>query len=286
VLDPRLFAGGPARDRRFRVAEVWAEAENFAPGDSRFTVEFLHRQMNEEVNGLEIAARALADFPDADWELRLAIARQCWDEARHVEMFRRLYERRGGRLGAYPVLNFQYRILTRIDSLVGRLAVQNRSFEAGGIDAIQAEIEAARVLGETEVVELLDAQLADEIQHVRYANEWIRRLVERGGPPATFELVRAIGQARAAFEVISGGTTVTYEVADGLRREAGFSDGEIEAAHHLTSGGSRKTPPMPPLGGAGEAGARSGTPQPRGQESAWLSNPCRGTGPEARSRVT
>jgi uncharacterized ferritin-like protein (DUF455 family) len=235
LLDPRLFADGPARDDRFRVAEVWAEAENLEPGDSRFTVEFLHRQMNEEVNGLEIAARALADFPDADWELRLAIARQCWDEARHVVMFRRLYERRGGRLGAYPVLNFQYRILTRIDSLVGRLTVQNRSFEAGGIDAIQTEIEAARALGEAEVVALLDAQLADEIQHVRYANEWVRRLVERGGPRTTFEVVRAIGQAQAAFAVVSGGATVTYEVAAGLRREAGFSDGEIEAARRIAA---------------------------------------------------
>ena len=28
--------------------------------------------MNEEVNSLEISARNLADFPDADWELRLA----------------------------------------------------------------------------------------------------------------------------------------------------------------------------------------------------------------------
>ena len=59
----------------------------------RHALEFLHRQMNEEVNGLEISARNLADFPDADWELRLAMARQCWDEARHVVMFRRCFER-------------------------------------------------------------------------------------------------------------------------------------------------------------------------------------------------
>ena len=41
-----------------------------------------------------------------------------------------------GKLGQYPVLNFQYRIVSKIGSLVGRLAVQNRSFEAGGLDAI------------------------------------------------------------------------------------------------------------------------------------------------------
>ena len=46
-------------------------------------------------------------------------------------------------MGQYPVLNFQYRIITRVPSLVGRLAVQNRSFEAAGMDAIQDGILAA-----------------------------------------------------------------------------------------------------------------------------------------------
>ena len=51
-------------------------------------------------------------------------------------MFRRIFETRGGQVGQYPVLNFQYRIIAHIRSLVGRLAIQNRSFEAGGLDAI------------------------------------------------------------------------------------------------------------------------------------------------------
>lgn len=236
-LDLQLFADGPARDARFVVKETWGEAANLPPDDPRATTEFLHRQMNEEVNGLEIAARALADFPGADWELRMAIARQCWDEARHVEMFRRCYERRGGKIGEYPILNFQYRILTRIDSLIGRLAVQNRSFEAAGIDAIQAEIQGGRLAAEPDLAALLEAQLADEIQHVRYANTWVKRLAEQGGPRATFDMVRAVAQARAAFAVVAGDAVVTYDVAEALRREAGFSEAEIEAARQLASQG-------------------------------------------------
>jgi uncharacterized ferritin-like protein (DUF455 family) len=228
-LDPRLFAEGPARDARFTVRETWAEMTNIPPEDPRHHQEFLHRQMNEEVNGLEIAARNLVDFPDADWELRLAIARQCWDEARHIVMFRRCYERRGGRVGEYPVLNFQYRISTRLDSLLGRLAVQNRSFEAAGIDAIQDGIREARASGAEDLVELLDTQLADEVQHVRYANEWVKRLVERGGPEATFKMVRAVSQANAAMTLVAGEALTSYPVAEEVRREAGFEPGEIEA---------------------------------------------------------
>jgi uncharacterized ferritin-like protein (DUF455 family) len=228
VSDPDLFAPGPARDERFDVKERWAEMANFPEEHPESLPEFLHRQMNEEMNGLEIAARNLADFPDADWELRMAVARQCWDEARHVDMFRRSFEARGGQVGRYPVLNFQYRILMKIDTLVGRLAVQNRSFEAAGIDAIHEGMADAARHGQDDMAELLDTQLADEIQHVRYANRWIDVLVQRGGPRAAFDLARAVAQANQALAVVAGGAMVRYAVAEEVRREAGFTDAEIE----------------------------------------------------------
>jgi uncharacterized ferritin-like protein (DUF455 family) len=227
-LDPRLFAPGPARDARFTVRDVWSEMDNME-NDALLNTEFLHRQMNEEVNGLEIAARNLTDFPDAPWELRMAIARQCWDESRHVVMFRRCYERRGGQVGQHPVLNFQYRIITRLETLIGRLTVQNRSFEAAGIDGIQEGIATARARGEEDLVDLLEAQLADEVEHVRYANQWIKRLAETGGARAAFDLARSVAHANQAMAIVAGDNTVQYAVAEELRREAGFSDGEIEA---------------------------------------------------------
>jgi uncharacterized ferritin-like protein (DUF455 family) len=230
-LDPRLFGPGPARDPRFDVKDTWSEMANLPEGHPEATREFLHRQMNEEVNGLEISAQNLADFPDAPWELRLAIARQCWDEARHVELFRRCFEARGGSVGQYPVLNFQYRLITRIDTLAGRLAVQNRSFEAAGIDAIQSSIlESSRRGGYTDLDELFDAQLPDEVQHVRYANVWVKLLMERQGPRAVLDLSRAVSQANEALRQVAGDAAMTYPVADEIRREAGFTEAEIAAA--------------------------------------------------------
>ncbi len=228
-LDPQLFAGSPVRDSRFSVKETWADMTNLPPEDPRHRREFLHRQMHEELNGIEMAARNLTDFPDAPWALRLAIARQCWDEARHVEVFRRACERRGGDVGEFPVLCFQYRIITRIDSLAGRLAVQNRSFEAAGIDAIKAGIVEARAAGEVDMVELLDTQLADEVQHVRYANTWVRKLTEDGGPKATFDVARAVSQANRALQVVAGEAIVSYPVDEDVRQEAGFNQAEIDA---------------------------------------------------------
>jgi rubrerythrin len=235
VLDPRLFAEGPRRDPRFVVKDRWVECANFPGDDPRHMLEFFNRQMNEEVNGLESSAQSLHDFRDADWELRMWLARQCADEARHVAMFRMILEKRGGRVGCYPVLNFQFRIITKVDNLIGRLAIQNRSFEAGGIDAIAFGIGEARKQGDHELAELYEAQIADEIVHVRFANDWIERLAKRQ-PRNLLRIAEALAKAEKAFHQVMGaeGTQgVSYPADWQGRLEAGFKSAEIAAADQL-----------------------------------------------------
>jgi len=234
-LDPALFASSPARDDRFTVVERWIECANFPDGHPLREIEFLHRQMNEEVDSLECSAANLGDFPQVHWDLRMKLARQCADEARHAAMFRRIFERRGGHVGQYPVLNFQYRIVTHIHSLVGRLAIQNRSFEAGGLDAIAYGIEHARGHGDEEMVELFESQRADEISHVRFANDWINAAT-RLDARCILEIGTALAGASKAFREVMGseGTEgVNYSADFKARREAGFTDAEVSMAVQL-----------------------------------------------------
>jgi uncharacterized ferritin-like protein (DUF455 family) len=228
------YAPNPARDARFTVKDLWHDMTNLPPDHPEHRNEFLHRQLNEEINSIEIAARNLADFPDAPWELRMQIARQCSDESRHVEAFRRLLEAHGGHVGQYPVLNFQFRIITALESLIGRLAVANRSFEAGGLDAIQDGMDASKDIKEdADFLSLFDAQIADEMQHVRFANVWIKKLIELQGPRAVMSLARDVARADEAYKQIVGDAGINYNVATDLRREAGFTDEEIEATRIL-----------------------------------------------------
>ena len=50
------FAPGPARDSRFVVKEKYADCLNLPATHPDRDLEFFHRQMNEEINGLENAA--------------------------------------------------------------------------------------------------------------------------------------------------------------------------------------------------------------------------------------
>lgn len=234
-LDASLFADPPARDSRYEVVDRWRECVNLPGEHPLHQVEFTHRQMNEEVNGLECSASCLADFPDADWDLRMWFARQCADEARHVRMFRRRLEGLGGHVGQFPVLNFQYRIITKADTLVGRLTIQNRTFEAGGLDAVAWVAQQVRDSGDQALADFFDSQLADEIVHVRFANEWLHKMLGRD-PRAMLEMGRAMAQAAKAFKQVMGseGTDGVYYPTDRAGRlEAGFTEEEVALASEL-----------------------------------------------------
>lgn len=232
VADAPTFGPSPARERHVRVMDRWADCTNLPRDHPLKLVEFLNRQLNEEVNVLENAARNLVDFPEADWELRMAFARQCADEARHAQAYERLLKARGGAYGAFPVLNFQYRVLGAIPALVGRLAVQNRTFEADGLDAAEFSAAEARAAGWHDLAAMYDAQAADEVLHVRFANEWIKRIVQ-GTPRAVLDVAAALTTGRRGFEWVfaHGGTDgIRYPVAEDARRAAGFDEAEVKVS--------------------------------------------------------
>jgi uncharacterized ferritin-like protein (DUF455 family) len=233
--DSTSFPDTPARDARFKVVDTWQECANFPDGDPRKILEFMHRQMNEEMDATECSARTITDFPDAPWELRMFLARQCADEARHALTFRRLLEKRGGKLGEYPILNFQYRIICKIPSLAGRLAVQNRTFEAEGIDAIGFGIDDARRQGDEELADFFDIQFADEIMHVRCANEFLHEMLAKE-PRLALKVGTALKEATRAFAEVFGGegtAVAKYTISEQGRLEAGFRPEEVERSNRL-----------------------------------------------------
>jgi uncharacterized ferritin-like protein (DUF455 family) len=224
TFDADMFGEPQARDDRFDVRERWKDLVNYADGTPEYLREFFHRQMNEEVNVMENAAQSLADFPDEDWEIRMWLARQCADEARHTQAYLRVMAERGIRIGEYPVMNFQYRMLRTIDSLIGRLAVENRTFEAEGLDAVTHALERARSSGDADV-------------HVGFANDWIRRQI-KADPRNMLKMSAALTRAAKAFELVfaGGGSDVTkYPVAEAERRLAGFDEREVRIAAEMSA---------------------------------------------------
>lgn len=246
----------PARDACFTVVNSDAEMHEYDDASEDARRELVHRHMSNEVTSLDIAAQILNDFPEAPWALRMEVARQCWDESRHVAiLYRRLLEM-GGRKGEFPISAFEWNVTSALDDIASRLATQNRTFEAGAMDVVGGLGRAFRALGDNRSADVLDAILADEIQHVRFANQWIKRLARsdrrvllrvamavRFLAEANARLVWQDGQVNAVGKVFRDPSETIPAVNVEDRRLAEFSDEEI--AEILRQAGFRTLIPEP-----------------------------------------
>ena len=91
------------------------------------------------------------------------------------------------------------------------------------------------------LVELLEMQHADEIGHVRFANDWVRTAIQED-PRAVLQVGAALNMASKAFVYVMGpeGTAGAKHPADvDGRREAGFTESEVWMAIKLQSEPSR-----------------------------------------------
>ena len=115
----------PARDACFKVVRRDTEMHEHEGLGDEARREMVHRHMSNEITSLDIAAQCLVDFPDTPWGLRMELARQCWDETRHIQALHRRLIEMGGYKGEFPISAFEWSITCAIDNLPGRLATQN-----------------------------------------------------------------------------------------------------------------------------------------------------------------
>ena len=229
----------PAREPCFTVADTDDQMISWPDWTDQSKRERIHRHMNNEMTTTEVAAQCLCDFPDAPWELRMELARQVWDESRHaMGLYRRLKEL-GGRKGEFPVANLEWTISSYLDSVIGRITVMNRTFEAGTMDLMASLPDGWRESGDPQTAELLEAIAADEIHHVRFANHWVHKLCaeNKRNLLKVVQAVRFLDVAQKAIAPPPGTTnrvgvlvanaaqSVPINVAD--RQLADFTDEEI-----------------------------------------------------------
>ena len=244
-VDTKLVRGAtlrndPARESCFNVAQRHTEMHDYVDMSPMAMRERLHRHMHNEMQNSEIAAQTLADFPEAPWELRMQIARQCWDEVRHTRLCYRRLKEIGGRKGEFPVMNYEWGVVGMVNSLPGRLALQNRTFEAGEMDLFRELIRKWREVGDDGTATMLDGMLADEIQHVRFGNQWLKRMT-REDPRTLIDVARAIdflnrvtkalapqpGDVNALGVDLTSFTYVDVFANIDDRRSADFTDEEV-----------------------------------------------------------
>jgi uncharacterized ferritin-like protein (DUF455 family) len=195
----------------------------------------IHGILIGEIQALEGAGRSCWDFAEVaevPWKFCLDMARQCWDETRHTEVYAALLDHVDGYIGEFPenVMLFEFACS---DDPAERVVGVNRCLEGLALDVFQDTIRFGKQAGDECIWRSVDYVAADEVTHVRFGQVWAKALTE-GDPERRRKVVDFQRKVDRAFSF--GGLRGSYDAASmdaflpiaiELRKLAGFTDEEI-----------------------------------------------------------
>jgi uncharacterized ferritin-like protein (DUF455 family) len=234
VNDPRT-AHRPDHETRGRKKRVAVDISVDSPAAPDAARSLMHGIFMGEIQALEGAGRTCWDFnvgkadDEAPFELKLDMARQCWDETRHVEISVKLSDWMGTDVGEFAESTFLYEAACNPDPVM-RLTGVNRALEGLAIDVFNTMKDFGDQSGDPVLEFCEDWMLADEVTHVKMGSDWLRRLTERD--PERRE--RALEFQRVVDKIFSlGGArgeddTSPIKLARRFRELAGFTDEEVD----------------------------------------------------------
>ncbi|GJQ20140.1 MAG: hypothetical protein HBSIN02_04950 [Bacteroidia bacterium] len=170
----------PVRDERWNVIPPDAEfvEKNWSFDTNEGKLHLLHDLLNSEFITVERMGRILADCPDIPWQMKVDMAHQAWDEARHAEIVQRRLEELGGHVGMFPTSCFGWEQDVNRPDPLERLALSNMTFESESCKHLRDWIAKAKKTGDARSQQLVEFLLADEVNHVLYGVHWIDELTK------------------------------------------------------------------------------------------------------------
>jgi hypothetical protein len=180
-----------------------------------------HQLLYGEVETTDRMGKMLAEFPDLPWEMRLELAHQMWDEARHIEIVAKVCEQElGAKLGYGPWPLAWWWMQNEADPL-RRISVTNSWAERNLMQTLREWREHAAERGYTRIAELCDYVQADELTHVRLATKWIRQFTD-DRPAYRDEL---IAWSRKAVDIVQGFYNNAYSASENSEPRFSFLRG-------------------------------------------------------------
>ena len=187
-----------------------------------------------EIQALEGAGRTCWDFdigsgPDeVPFALKLDMARQCWDEARHVEISIKLTEHMGSEIGEFAEQTLLFEAACNADPVL-RLTGVNRALEGLAIDVFNTMREYGNTTQDPVLYFCEDWMLADEVTHVKMGSDWLRRLTEKDKErqQQALDFQRTVDKLFSFGGLRGESDDNPIHLARKFRTLAGFSDDEI-----------------------------------------------------------
>jgi uncharacterized ferritin-like protein (DUF455 family) len=234
AVDPNRRKSSKSRGANARLTPERRDASDGARS-------LMHGIMVGEIQALEGAGRTAHDFAAGDgsgdtvpFALKLDMARQSWDEARHVEISAKLSDWMGTQLGEFAENTVLFEAACSDDPVL-RLAGVNRALEGLAIDVFTQMKEFGDLAGDPFLEFCEDWMLADEVTHVKMGSDWLRRVTandpERRQRALEFQQVV---DKIFSFGGLRGDTDESpIQLARRFRELAGFTDDEVDVISEI-----------------------------------------------------
>ncbi len=249
MADPRTVTGRTTPDADGKPKRNNNRLVPSRPDATDASRALMHGIFVGEIQALEGAGRTCHDFAvsnvpgtgptgaDSDpatgntvpFALKLDMARQAWDEARHVEISVKLSDWMGSEIGQFAENTMLFEAACSTDPVL-RLAGVNRALEGLAIDVFTTMKDFGDLAGDPFLEFCEDWMLADEVTHVKMGSDWLRKVTEND-PDRRKKALDFQNVVDKLFS--SGGTRSDSEespigLARRFRELAGFTDDEVD----------------------------------------------------------
>lgn len=178
-LKAPLIIKEPARSHSFRL-QKFQKKDKLPPlhelknKDQRIAC--LHRFCGHELLAVEIMAYTLLAFPEAPASFRKGLAHTLQEEQGHVRLYSKRLEELGGAFGTLPLFRHFWIQTQFIRSPVDYINMMPLTLEMANLDFAPHFGKAFLQAGDEASSDLMATILRDEIAHVRFGVQWLKKL--------------------------------------------------------------------------------------------------------------
>ena len=152
------------QSRRFKFSK------DFSSGSARAAT--LHFFANHELLAIEIMAKVLLMFPEADSNFRMGIVRTIAEEQEHFRMYTERMNQLGIGFGDIKVNDYFWRVSKQIKSPIDYTMFMSLVFEQANLDYSKFYRDKMFDYEDQVTGQLLDKVYRDEIGHVKFGLQW------------------------------------------------------------------------------------------------------------------
>ena len=205
VQEPFWFSDDPNQFREHYKAEDEWSIEGFR--------DKFHQLLYGEVETTDRMGKMIAEYPELPWEMRMELAHQMWDEARHIEIVAKACEEELGAELGYGPWSLSWWWMQNEEDPLRRISVTNSWAESNLMSTLRQWKIQAEKRGYDRIAELADYLQADELTHVKLGTTWIRKFTEKR-PEYREELLKWSGEAVRRIQGFYGEVYGSEETAE------------------------------------------------------------------------